>query len=64
MAIAPGDRVVVHTPDQRQFRGRLVEYRVLPGGRQAAVVRLDSGWLTTYPLQLLRPELGPNRSTP
>jgi hypothetical protein len=58
LTIGVGERVVVQTPDRREFRGRLVEYRALPGGRKGAVVRLDTGWLTTYPLELLRPETG------
>lgn len=62
MTIAVGERVVVQTPDRREFRGRLVEYRNLPGDRKGAVVRLDTGWLTTYPLELLRPEAGAGRT--
>ncbi len=51
-AVRPGDRVVIRTPDRREFRGVLVE----PRGEDAAVVRLDTGWLTTYPLRLIFPE--------
>jgi hypothetical protein len=58
-----GDRVVVQTPDRREFRGRVTELTTLPGDRPAAVVRLDTGWLTTYPLALLRPESPPGRSS-
>lgn len=61
MAIGVGERVVVKTPDRREFRGRVVGLKALSGGRPAAVVRLDSGWLTTYPLELLHPEDGRNR---
>ncbi len=56
-----GERVVVHTPDRREFRGRVTEITTLPGGRPAAVVRLDTGWMTTYPLDLLHPEAPPSR---
>ena len=56
MIPAVGERVVVRTPDQREFRGSVVELKHLPGGRPAAVVRLDTGWQTTYPLELLRAE--------
>ena len=63
MTIAIGERVVVKTPDRREFRGRVVERKTLPGGREAAVVRLDTGWLTTFPMALLRPEPGTDRHT-
>lgn len=46
--IEPGERIVVRTPDRREFRGRLLEYRGQED-RLVAVVRLDTGWETTYP---------------
>lgn len=48
----PGDRIVVRTPDQREFRGRLIGYRG-QGDRRLAVVRLDTGWETTYPVAMV-----------
>ena len=43
-----GQRVVVRTPDRREFRGILVELK-----EQSAVIRFDTGWMTTYPLHLV-----------
>lgn len=51
-ALGPGDRIVIRTPDRREFRGVLVEFR----GEGAAVVRLDTGWVTTYPVSLIFPD--------
>jgi hypothetical protein len=51
-----GERIVVRTPDQREFRG---EYIALRDGR--VVVRLDTGWVTTYPRRMVfrdRPRRG------
>jgi len=44
-----GDPVVVRTPDRREYRGHLLEWREGVAGQQQVVVRLDTGWLTTYP---------------
>jgi hypothetical protein len=54
VGMAPGDRIVVHTPDGRAYSGRLVEVR-RRGRSPQAVVRLDTGWVTTYPLRMLVP---------
>jgi len=43
-----GDRIVVRTPDRREFRGVVVELTV-----RGVVIRLDTGWVTTYPLLLV-----------
>jgi hypothetical protein len=51
-----GDRVVIATPDRREFRGELLELREREDGKRLAVVRLDTGWLTTYPLEMVHPE--------
>jgi hypothetical protein len=51
-----GDRVVVATPDRREFRGRLVELRERADGKKLAVIRLDTGWVTTYPLDMVHAE--------
>ena len=59
MAIQVGDRIVVRTPDRREFRGRLMELRARGDGRRLAVVRLDTGWLTTYPAEMVWPEATP-----
>lgn len=50
-ALQPGDAIVVRTPDRRSFYGRLVEWRGSSG-----VVRLDTGWVTTYPETLIFPD--------
>ncbi|MDQ2745053.1 MAG: hypothetical protein M3Z66_22540 [Chloroflexota bacterium] len=49
----PGDRIVVRPPDRREFRGRLVEFRH-DKDRVVAVVRLDTGWVTTYPVHMVQ----------
>lgn len=51
-----GDRVVIATPDRREFRGRLVELRERADGKKLAVIRLDTGWMTTYPLEMVHVE--------
>jgi hypothetical protein len=51
-----GDRVVIATPDRREFRGELLELREREDGKKLAVVRLDTGWLTTYPLEMVHPD--------
>ena len=51
--IVPGARVVVKTPDLREWRGRVVEIRVGESGKGRIVVRLDSGWETSYPESLV-----------
>jgi len=48
-----GDPVVVRTPDRREYRGHLVEWREGAAGQQQVVVRLDTGWVTTYPMQMV-----------
>jgi len=53
--LQPGDRIVVRTPDRREFRGVLVERRDPQGRRRMVVVRLDTGWLTTYPAEMVHP---------
>ncbi len=50
--IEPGQRIVVRTPDQREFRGHLVGYRKIES-RLVALVRLDTGWETTYPAAMV-----------
>jgi len=50
-----GGRIVVRTPDRREYRGELVEIRVGNGGSKVAVVRLDTGWLTSYPVAMVHP---------
>jgi hypothetical protein len=49
----PGDAIVVRTPDRREFRGRLLEVRTGTHGRPEAVVRLDTGWVTAFPLTMI-----------
>ncbi len=50
----PGSAVVVETADRHLFRGRLVEVRVDKTGREIAVIRFETGWLTSYPLSMVR----------
>lgn len=53
--LQPGDRIVVRTPDRREFRGRLIAV-TRDGKRETALVRLDTGWETRFPLALVYPE--------
>ena len=48
-----GKRIAVRTPDRREYRGVLVAFRKDVSDRAVAVVRLDTGWLTTYPLEMV-----------
>lgn len=48
----PGDQVVVLTPDRRAYYGRLLEVRESPDNAQA-VVRLDTGWVTSFPMHMV-----------
>lgn len=52
--LSPGERIVIATNDNHRFGGRLIEVRKDRLGRELAVVRLDSGWVTTYPLEMIR----------
>ncbi|MGH2441989.1 MAG: hypothetical protein ACRDFX_02350 [Chloroflexota bacterium] len=54
MTVKVGDRIVVRTPDQRAFFGELIELRS-GEHRDQGVVRLDTGWVTTYPLSMIHP---------
>jgi hypothetical protein len=49
----PGQRIVVRTPDRREYRGELLEVRTGSGVNATAVVRLDTGWLTSYPMTMV-----------
>lgn len=53
MTIDVGARIVVRTPDRREFRGRLIEIGERKPGGRVAVVRLDTGWVTSYPLHMI-----------
>jgi hypothetical protein len=50
---AVGSRIIVRPPDRREYRGRLLEIRRDTLGRNLAVVRLDTGWVTTYPVSMV-----------
>jgi hypothetical protein len=52
-SLVKGRRIVVRTPDRREFGGVVAEIRESPGGRRQVVVRLDTGWLTTYPVEMV-----------
>lgn len=56
MTIEAGDRIVVRTPDRREYRGHLIEVRTDPSGTERAIVRLDTGWVTSYPLGMVERE--------
>lgn len=49
-----GDRIEVRTPDRRSYFGYLLELREGPENTRA-VVRLDTGWVTSYPVRLVHP---------
>lgn len=50
------ERVAIRTPDQREYRGRFLERRRDDqNSREYGVVRLDSGWLTSYPIEMIHP---------
>jgi hypothetical protein len=53
--LRPGQRIVVRTPDRREYRGQLVELRTGGAENATAVVRLDTGWLTSYPITMVHP---------
>jgi len=50
-----GESVVVITNDGHRFSGRLIEIRRDSHGRDLAVIRLETGWVTTYPLSMVEP---------
>lgn len=52
----PGDSVVVSTADGHRFHGILVECRWDRLNREHAVIRLDTGWVTSYPMDMVRAE--------
>lgn len=54
--IVPGQRVVVRTPDRREFRGVLLEVTHVEGERPVAMVRLTTQWITRYPLHMIHPD--------
>ncbi|HEX6506670.1 MAG TPA: hypothetical protein VF221_03470 [Chloroflexota bacterium] len=55
MTLEVGKPVVVQTPDRREYRGRLVELREARSGKPTAVIRLDTGWVTSYPVHMVFP---------
>ena len=59
MAQKKRTRIVVRTPDRREFRGYLLEIEVRSEGRRFAVVELDSGWVTSYPESMVHQEPEP-----
>lgn len=58
-----GQRIVVRTPDRREYRGELVELRSRTGEKAVAVVRLDTGWLTSYPVAMVHVLEEPSRES-
>lgn len=62
--LAVGDAIVVRTPDRREYRGSLLEIRGGVAEKPVAVVRLDTGWETTYPLAMVHPIADRERSSP
>ena len=57
----PGQRIVVRTPDRREYRGELLELRTGSEHNAIAVVRLDTGWLTSYPVSMVHVLEEPSR---
>jgi hypothetical protein len=53
-----GDRVVVRTPDRRDYRGIVLGLRQEDNGRVVVVLRLDTGWEVTYPVGMVYVEDG------
>lgn len=53
MSWREGQRIVVRTPDRREYQGQFVERRTGRGNQQLIVVRLDTGWLTSYPAAMV-----------
>lgn len=51
--LQPGERIVVRTPDQREFRGHLLQVSDPSSPRPTALIRLDTGWETRFPLSLV-----------
>lgn len=45
--------MIVRTPDRREYAGRLIEIERRQHGREFAVVKLDSGWVTSYPVTMV-----------
>lgn len=50
-----GQPVEIRTRDGHVYRGVLLEIRRLPDGRELGVVRLETGWVTSYPISMMRP---------
>ncbi|HZT97854.1 MAG TPA: hypothetical protein VFB34_13555 [Chloroflexota bacterium] len=50
----PGARVEVETRDGHRFHGRLLEIRNRAGAEDVAVIRFDTGWVTSYPVSMVR----------
>lgn len=48
-----GDPIVVHTPDRRQYRGVFIGYRAEEAGTPRLLVRLDTGWQTSFPAEMV-----------
>ncbi|HEX8918106.1 MAG TPA: hypothetical protein VF898_06365 [Chloroflexota bacterium] len=48
-----GERIVVRTPDRREYRGHLLAVQRDENGFERALVRLDTGWETSYPLTMV-----------
>jgi hypothetical protein len=51
--VAVGEQVQVRTRDGHVYRGELLEIRYLADGRELGVIRLDTGWVTSYPLTMI-----------
>jgi len=54
----PGQRVIVRTPDRREWRGVALGVREGPDGTALVEIRLDTGWVTTYPIRMVFPTEG------
>ncbi len=54
VVLKAGQRIAVRTPDRREYRGEFVELRTRDN-RTVAVVKLDTGWVTTFPPDMIHP---------
>ena len=53
--LIPGSRVHVTTHDGHIFSAKFVEVRKREGREDVAVLRFDTGWITSYPVSMVSP---------
>jgi hypothetical protein len=52
--LVPGAPVQVVTNDGHIFRAEVVEVRVRDGREDLAVLKFDTGWVTSYPVSMVK----------